>query len=234
MKPRRVARELAVIVLSQLPKSKEKLEAYDLETLLTKSIESLTDYAKQLLDESSSRLSEAGDKLNEYEINHPTNANLVHKMNSVDVSTKFLRSHLEKLDLALVSISEALVIPQLTLAFTQESRSEVRHFAIQLLSTYMDNKDLVEKILASLKSSWRSERMMSIDRNILRLAITEMFLMPDIPCPVCINEAVELCHRFADERAAKFLNGVLGDLLEEAEYYRETGELRPKELSSST
>ena len=234
MKPRRVARELAVIVLSQLPKSKEKLEACDLETLLTKSIESLTDYAKQLLDESSSRLSEAGDKLNEYEMNHPENANLVHKMDSVDVSTKFLRSHLEKLNLALVSISEALVIPQLTLAFTQENRSEVRNFAIQLLSTYMDNKELVEKILSSLKSSWRSERMMSIDRNILRLAITEMFLMPDIPCPVCINEAVELCHRFADERAAKFLNGVLGDLLEEAEYYRETGELRPKELSSST
>ena len=234
MKPRRVARELAVIVLSQLPKSQEKLESLQLETLLTRSVESLTDYARQLLDEATAGLTQASDKLNEYELNHPQNIKQVHKIKPVDVSSQFLRKHLEKVDRALLSISEALVIPQLTLAFTEENRSEVRDFAIELLSTYMENKGLVEKIMTGLKSTWRSDRMMSIDRNILRLAVTEMFFKPEIPCPVCINEAVELCHSFADDKAAKFLNGVLADLLEEAEYFRETGELKPKELSSKS
>ncbi len=44
--------------------------------------------------------------------------------------------------------------------------------------------------------------------------------MTDIPINVAISEAVELSHRFADEKAAKFINGILADLSEEAEAVR--------------
>jgi transcription termination factor NusB len=37
---------------------------------------------------------------------------------------------------------------------------------------------------------------------------------------VAVSEAVELSHRFADAKAAKFINGILGDLVEEAEAVR--------------
>jgi hypothetical protein len=43
---------------------------------------------------------------------------------------------------------------------------------------------------------------------------------------VAISEAVELSHRFADERAAKFINGVLADLAEEAEAVRRSARRR--------
>ena len=49
--------------------------------------------------------------------------------------------------------------------------------------------------------------------------------MPDIPVNVAISEAVELAHRFADDKAARFINGVLGDLSKDAQDYRTTGEL---------
>jgi hypothetical protein len=42
-----------------------------------------------------------------------------------------------------------------------------------------------------------------------------------------------LCHRFADERAAKFINGILADLVEEAEYFRQTGEFRTDTTANS-
>lgn len=234
MKPRRVARELAVIVLSQLPKKKDKIEALEIESLLATSIESLTDYAKQLLDDSSSRLQDAAQTLDGYEMDHPKNVRQVHSMRPVEVTSEFLREHLEKIDIALALLSEAIVIPELTMAFSKGMQSEVRDFAVELLTTYVNNREAVEKIGKEMKSKWRQDRMMSIDRNILTLAITELFFMPDIPEPVCVNEAVELCHRFADQRAAKFLNGVLGDMVEDAEYFRLTGEFRAPTSASDS
>lgn len=234
MKPRRIARELAVIVLSQLPKKKGKIDFDNIETLLTNSVASLTDYAKQLLEESSAHMQTAAAKLDEYEMNHPTNAGLVHKMTPVDVSSVFLREHLVSIDRALNMISEAIVIPELTLAFNKEGQSEIRAFSLELVNTYVENQSMVTQITKDMKSKWRSDRMMSTDLSILNLAVTELFFMPEIPCPVCINEAVELCHRFADKRAAKYLNGVLADLVDEAEYFRQTGELKPNESNSKT
>ncbi len=67
--------------------------------------------------------------------------------------------------------------------------------------------------------------MVSTDRDILRLACTELFYLPSVPVKVCINEAVELCHQFADAKAAKFINGVLADLASLADTYRKTGEI---------
>lgn len=222
-----------MIVLSQMPRKKEKIENLEIENLLTTSIESLTGHAKQLLDESASELLKASGELDEFELDHPRNVKRVHQIRSVNVSTEFLREHLSRINTALALVSEAIVIPELTLAFNAGMQSEVRDFAVQLISTYVTNKALVEKVTASMKSNWRHDRMMSLDREILNLAVTELFFMPDIPLAVCVNEAVELCHRFADDRAAKFLNGVLGDLVEEAEYFRQTGELKSVPDSST-
>src|SRR5262249_10579439 len=115
----------------------------------------------------------------------------------------------------------------------RNDRSEVRNFLIELLSVYIENRDRVDQFIRSARSKWRVDRMVSIDRDILRLACTQAFFMPDVPVKVAISEAVELCHRFGDEKAAKFINGILGDLAEEAEYFRETGEYRAETMSEN-
>ncbi len=75
--------------------------------------------------------------------------------------------------------------------------------------------------------------MVSIDRDILRLACTEAFFLKEVPINVAISEAVELCHRFADERAAKFVNGVLSDMVEQAKEFRRTGQF-PEYIRSAS
>ena len=55
---------------------------------------------------------------------------------------------------------------------------------------------------------WRIERMPTVDRNILRLAVYEM-LHTDTPAPVLIDEALELARRFSGEESVHFVNGVL-------------------------
>jgi transcription antitermination protein NusB len=55
---------------------------------------------------------------------------------------------------------------------------------------------------------WKIQRMPSVDRNILRLAVYEM-LHTETPPPVAIDEALELARRFSGEESVHFVNGVL-------------------------
>jgi len=68
-------------------------------------------------------------------------------------------------------------------------------------------KDLDQKIEAK-SNNWRLERMPSVDRNILRLAVYEM-THTDSPAPIVIDEALELARQFSTDDSASFVNGVL-------------------------
>ena len=57
--------------------------------------------------------------------------------------------------------------------------------------------------------------MTRVDRNILRLATTELMLMPDVPRRVTLNEAIELAKLFGSEGSAGFVNGVLDRIASE-------------------
>jgi N utilization substance protein B len=69
----------------------------------------------------------------------------------------------------------------------------------------------IEKIDERIRTRaehWRIERMATVDRNILRLAIYE-FLFEDTPHTVVINEALEITRRFSTFEATQFINGIL-------------------------
>jgi N utilization substance protein B len=55
---------------------------------------------------------------------------------------------------------------------------------------------------------WKIQRMPSVDRNILRLAVYEM-MHTETPPAVAIDEALELARRFSGEESVHFVNGVL-------------------------
>jgi N utilization substance protein B len=59
--------------------------------------------------------------------------------------------------------------------------------------------------------------MAYIDRNILRVAIFEFAVDGQTPIKVAINEAVELAKSFGSDSAPRFVNGVLGTLVEHKE-----------------
>lgn len=66
------------------------------------------------------------------------------------------------------------------------------------------------------KKDWRAERLMSADRNILRLAVYELCFAPEaIDAPVIINEAVELAKLYGEDRSSAFVNALLDRLAKE-------------------
>ena len=73
--------------------------------------------------------------------------------------------------------------------------------------TSSQSQDIDERI--SKKSAhWRIERMATVDRNILRLAVYEM-TRGESPAAVVIDEALELARQFSGDESVSFINGVL-------------------------
>lgn len=66
-----------------------------------------------------------------------------------------------------------------------------------------------------LKKDWMLSRLSLVDRIILRMALYELVFESDIPTGVTLNEAVELTKIFSTEESAKFINGVLGNIVKD-------------------
>lgn len=92
----------------------------------------------------------------------------------------------------------------------------VKNFAKELFLKTVENIKKLDEIISKNSYKWKIERISLIDKNILRMAISEIMFFPDIPYKVSINEAVELAKKFAtEEKSKQFINGVLGGIVRE-------------------
>jgi N utilization substance protein B len=66
----------------------------------------------------------------------------------------------------------------------------------------------IDHRISSKSANWRLERMPTVDRNILRMAIYEMSRQ-ETPPAVVIDEALELARQFSGEESVSFINGIL-------------------------
>jgi len=73
----------------------------------------------------------------------------------------------------------------------------------------------IDRIIAQRAEGWRLERLHSVDRNILRLAVYELCYREDIPPQVAIDEAVELAKKYGGEHSPVFINGILDRIWKE-------------------
>ena len=86
-------------------------------------------------------------------------------------------------------------------------------YATRLVEGAEQHRPEIDERIRAQAENWRLERMPSVDRNILRLAIYEMWYQNDVPKLVVVDEAVELAKRFGSEQSGRFVNGVLDGLM---------------------
>jgi transcription antitermination protein NusB len=82
-------------------------------------------------------------------------------------------------------------------------------YARYLIMGICANLETVDALLADHSHNWRVERMSSVDRNILRIAIFEMRYTNEAPAQVAINEALEIAKRYSVDDSVAFINGIL-------------------------
>lgn len=122
---------------------------------------------------------------------------------------------LYQVDMARCSIAEALRI------FCEhfDAPQSIRTFAVELIKGVHDHLAEIDTIIRRFSEHWRLERMPTVDRNVLRLAVFELLHREDIPAKVSINEAIDLGKKFGAMDSGAFINGVLDRIrlhLEEA------------------
>ncbi len=104
-----------------------------------------------------------------------------------------------------VEIAEAAFAD--ALAHTEIPRSAVP-FARELVTGVCVELERIDETIQRFAQNWRVERMATVDRNVLRLAVWEL-IGNSAPPEVVIDQAVELARRFGGEGSPGFVNGVL-------------------------
>jgi N utilization substance protein B len=93
-----------------------------------------------------------------------------------------------------------------------EVPGDVAAFAVRLATGVTGSRETIDALLEEAIDNWRLERLGTVDRNVLRIAVFEFLHEAATPRVVVIDEAIELAKRFAGEESGQFVNGILDAL----------------------
>jgi transcription antitermination protein NusB len=202
MQARRIARELALLSISQLSAKQERLQAQQLQSIVLAAVRTLTTELHDLLETASAELKRSSDRL----LSSETRAS------DLQSAKAMVNESIDLTQTAINRLGAAVELPEFIQLANQQ---EVRAYAMELLSNVQAHREEVDQRLGEAMVSWQVNRLPRIDRDILRIALTEMLFL-GVPDRVAINEAVELAKRYSGEEGYRFINGVLRRVSEQA------------------
>ncbi|PIC63288.1 transcription antitermination factor NusB [Sporosarcina sp. P13] len=86
---------------------------------------------------------------------------------------------------------------------------QLNSFYEQLVRGTAENLTEIDSEITNKLENWSMDRLPKIERTVLRLAVYELLHNEEVPNRVILNEAIELCKTFGDEKSGRFVNGVL-------------------------
>jgi N utilization substance protein B len=84
----------------------------------------------------------------------------------------------------------------------------MQNFGMKLVDGVLEKKEEFRNIFLELIPDWSPERLSTIDKIILQIAMTEM-LIADTPIKVVLSESAQIADKFSNEDSPAFVNGVL-------------------------
>ena len=195
MQLKSISRELALLLLGQIKKN--DINKINIESLLSKAIESLTQHWREQLDFCALKLEKANQELLDSELQE--DAGLLKK------SRNHMKNCLIDSEYILNSLSESIELPRIIALVDQK---EIRELALKRVHLVLDKQDEIDNNLDNVMEGWRFNRLPRIDRDILRLAFVDLIDF-NTPTAVTCDEAVNLANRYSDEKGRRMINGVL-------------------------
>ncbi|MDO4536250.1 MAG: transcription antitermination factor NusB [Clostridium perfringens] len=71
------------------------------------------------------------------------------------------------------------------------------------------NKEVIDNKIKEQLVNWKLNRVSKVNLAILEIAVYEILFKEDIPEKVSINEAIEICKKYSEDKSVAFINGVL-------------------------
>jgi transcription antitermination protein NusB len=95
-----------------------------------------------------------------------------------------------------------------------EETPETVSLARELLTATWTDRPACDAVLARHARNWELSRLALVDRNILRLAASEL-RAGKTPAPIVITEAIKLAQEFSTSESPRFVNGVVDAVAKE-------------------
>lgn len=93
----------------------------------------------------------------------------------------------------------------------------IKDFISSIVAGVIKNKTILDEFIADFAPEWPLDQVAIIDRNLLRIALWEIAIYQKTPVKVVINEAIELGKIYGSESTPRFINGVLGGVIDNLE-----------------
>ncbi len=102
-------------------------------------------------------------------------------------------------------------------------------FTKAITTNALSRRITLDDIITRAAPDWPLEKIGMVDRNILRIGLSELLFgdRAQVPPKVAIDEAIELAKTFGGETSGRFVNGVLGAI------YKEMGEPEKAQITKS-
>lgn len=96
-------------------------------------------------------------------------------------------------------------------------KPEVVEFAQRVVRGSVEHREEIDRLISTTTKHWKMDRMATVDRNILRIAVYEFLYEGTVPKKVAINEALEIAKKYSTAESAQFINGVLDGIKKKLE-----------------
>jgi len=213
MQARRASRELAFILFSQFNEKIANYTKENMDDIIIKSIRMLISSANEELKLSLGSLIDMKNRIEDYEAEHETNLNRPMGAENIAVPMVMTSEMISKID-SMIDVAEKAVLGLEIAEFTAlDSQPEVKDFAVKIAQTYRDNNEKIDQTIKDYAKGWDFDRLVKMDKDILRIAISELLFIKEAPMKVVVDEAVELAKKYSTEDSASFVNGILAKVI---------------------
>jgi len=89
------------------------------------------------------------------------------------------------------------------------AKTSTRVYAESLIKGVLEHQTAIDEQIRGCLVNFSFERLSTVDRNVLRMAVYELLYCPDVPPPVVLNEAIEVAKALSAGESGSFVNGVL-------------------------
>ena len=213
MQARRASRELALILFSQFEKEITKYSRKDFEDIMLKSVRVLSNSASEELKLTVGSLIDLKSYLDDYEAEHETNLSRPLGAKNKPVQIPMTDEMITKVDTMLDVAEKAVLALEIAEFATLENQSEVKNYTVEIAEQFKLHSKEVDSEIQKYSNGWDISRLVKMDKDILRIAITELLFVKDAPLKVVVDEAVELAKKYSTEDSSSFINGILAKVI---------------------
>jgi len=215
MQARRAARELAFILFSQFDKKITNYSKDDLEDIILKSVRILTSSASDELKLALGALVDMRDKIETYEAEHETNLNRPIGVTNIPVPLPMTSDMTGRINEMIDIAEKAMLALEIAEFTTLDSQNDVKEYAIRIAEFFQKNHEEVDETIQKHARNWDFQRLVKMDKDILRIAIVELLYIKDAPMKVIVDEALELAKKYSTDDSSSFINGILAKVIVE-------------------